>query len=483
MISGGLDGVLRTWDVGSAAQRKVINLGSASPVSMLIAPRGGWVAVGDGDGGVRLFDIRTGQLRHALRGHDAPVWSLAVSHDGTRLASGDSDAGAIVWDVAAGRAVTKLSTTNGWITSLCFSPDDTALAEGRADSTIRLLRLSDLSTGSILRGHRRAVVHVDWQPDGTLHTVSLDGTTKTWSAQSASQIPTIITGQPHCNALALSPDGRRIFVGGSDGTVRSWDLRPDENEPPAQGPQLPAHDRGVLEIAVSAAGNRVCSAGQDGVVHVSPLTGDGAVVTINPGSGSISAVEFSPDGSRLVLGTAGEISLWDAGSGNKLRDYASKGVVPNEITFDASGNFFYAACADGHVRRWRTDSPAAVAEAMIDAAGVYDVRPSTDGRSVVATGDTQTVVLLDAATLQIARRFTGHQGAVFAAAFHPGGNRLATCGTDRTIRIWDLATGTELIALRGHRQSVQDIVFSADGRTLVSGGDDGTVKLWRTLPQ
>jgi WD40 repeat protein len=484
LVAAGLDQLLRVWDVSTRTVRKTIRLGDPLPISMILSPDDTWAAVGDSKGGLRLFDLRTGELLHALGGHDAPVWSLALSADGKRLASGDNDAGAIIWDLESHQSILRADTNDGWITALCFSPDGSHLAVGRADSTIRLLDLSETAASGVLRGHRDAVIHVDWQEPDTLNTVSIDGTSKRWNADLELQSPTITTGQPESIGLAFDPSGRTVLVGGSDGTVRSWDVLAEHAAPALEGRRFGKHDGDVLEIAVDAAGGRVCTAGRDGVLRISPLDRDDKPpLIIDPRSGAISAVDFTRDGSRLIVGTQRELAMWDANTGRKLRDYSEPRVVANELTFDGSGSFFYAACADGHIRRWHVDSSRPVAQAMIDARGVYDARLSPNGGTVAVAGDTQSVTVVDAKTLQTIRRYVAHQGAVFGVAFHPSGERLASAGTDGSIRIWDVSTATELISLRGHRRRIQHVAFSPDGGILASSSDDGTVKLWRALPQ
>ena len=74
--------------------------------------------------------------------------------------------------------------------------------------------------------------------------------------------------------------------------------------------------------------------------------------------------------------------------------------------------------------------------------------------------------------------FRGHEGAVSAVAFFPGGASVASAGDDRTIRIWELATGRQTGVLRGHLGPVSCLAVSPDGRFLASTSDDRTVKLW-----
>ena len=483
VVVAGLDGLVRVWDVSSATVRTKIELGKPLPICMLLLPNGDCAAIGDSTGRLRLFDLRSGTLLRELKGHDAAIWSLAVSRDGQRLASGDNDARVIVWNLADGHVIAEQDTNDGWITALCFSPDAATLAMGRADSTIRLLHVADAAPAGVLRGHRHGVISIDWRDDDTLHTVSLDGTAKTWNAHAALQVPTIVTRLPQTGGLAFDPTGRSLFAGGLEGTVRGWAINPDSNDPPPQAKRVSAHADPVMEITTDRTRGSVCTSGRDGVLCISSLNDDGAASThiTTQHNGGISAIDFSRDGTRLVVSGGGAISMWDPDSRAKLGDYASSNVVANDLSFAVDGQSFYAACGDGHVRRWRIGSPTPVADVKLDlGTGVYDVDVSPDGKTVAAGGDTQTLVLLDAQTLQVIRRFVGHQGAVFGVAFHPQGKRLASCGSDRIIRIWDLETGTELIALRGHRRTVYHVQFSPDGQTLASSSDDGTIKLWRT---
>ena len=101
---------------------------------------------------------------------------------------------------------------------------------------------------------------------------------------------------------------------------------------------------------------------------------------------------------------------------------------------------------------------------------------SPDGRSLATPSNKD--LLLWATQTGKYRRFSGHTGRVFAAAFHPEGSKLATGSEDRTARLWDVKSGLTLCALAGHQGPVWDVAFHPDGNTLATASYDRTIKLW-----
>jgi WD40 repeat protein len=72
-------------------------------------------------------------------------------------------------------------------------------------------------------------------------------------------------------------------------------------------------------------------------------------------------------------------------------------------------------------------------------------------------------------------------GPVYAIAFSPDGQLLASGGLDGVVRVWNLATLREQLRFPGHTGFVESVVFSPDGKTLVStdtGDHDRSVRLW-----
>ncbi len=71
-----------------------------------------------------------------------------------------------------------------------------------------------------------------------------------------------------------------------------------------------------------------------------------------------------------------------------------------------------------------------------------------------------------------------HLDAVYAVAFSPDGQTLATASADQTVKLWDLGNGHEVRAYAGHGDEVRCAAYRPGGKLIASAGHGPTVKLW-----
>lgn len=101
MISGGVDGTVRVWDL--AVRRAVHVLPGTGSVVHCVAfsPDGRWMAAGDAAGGLRLREVDTGRERD-LVGHGGGLRSVAFSPDNIHLLSCEAGGLIVQWNVRSG---------------------------------------------------------------------------------------------------------------------------------------------------------------------------------------------------------------------------------------------------------------------------------------------------------------------------------------------------------------------------------------------
>jgi WD40 repeat protein len=233
-------------------------------------------------------------------------------------------------------------------------------------------------------------------------------------------------------AVAWSPDGRRIASASADKTVQVWDASTGNSLLTYRG-----HADGVTTVAWSPEGQRIASASWASVQVWDASTGNN-LLTYHGHANSVRAVAWSPDGRRIASGGWATVQVWDAVEGGHVFTY------------------------QGHTHK-----------------NVTAVAWSPDGHRIASASEDKTVQVWDAATGSSLLTYRGHSSVVNAVAWSPDGHRIASAGgnpaashSDTTVQVWDASTGNSLLTYHGHMVSevVNAVAWSPDGYRLASGG-------------
>jgi WD40 repeat protein len=263
-----------------------------------------------------------------------------------------------------------------------------------------------------------------------------------WDAATGKARITSKTDGTRYLGLAISPDGKRVLVGGT--TEGKGDAQKvDAGVMALYTEQFKAiwregNPSAVRAVAFSPDGKIVAGACDDGSVLIRDAE-TGAALTApdhGRGHGALAAVAFSPDGKLLATGGADKsVRLWDVATGKEVRSFGGHAVKVTTVQF------------------------------------------SPDGRTLLTTGG-DTVYLSDVAAGTDLRRFEAGTDGAHAAAFSPNGKLIVAAGPEGRLRGWQAATGEGPWSITANKKGVNAVAFSPDGETLATAGADGEVTLW-----
>ena len=197
-------------------------------------------------------------------------------------------------------------------------------------------------------------------------------------------------------------------------------------------------------------------------------------------SGVVTALAYSPDGSRVAAGYQdGAIRLWDLASHHLISE-TMWGAEPLALAFTSGGRGLRVADATA-VGSWNlATQPRITALPLAGVAGGNEVAFSLDGTTVATGGTDGNVRLWDAATRQeIGAPMSSDAQQVDAVAFSPDGTLVAAASSDGNVQLWTVATQQEAgAAMVSGTAEIDALAFSPDGKILATGGQDGAARLW-----
>ncbi|KAJ3186446.1 hypothetical protein HDU85_007265 [Gaertneriomyces sp. JEL0708] len=280
--------------------------------------------------------------------------------------------------------------------------------------------------------HNSMVNSVVVSPDGKhLFSGSNDMTIKQWDLSSGALLRAF-TGSDWVRTVVVSPDSKNLFSDGNGNTLTQWDIATG-----ALLRNITAHVDLVRTIAIAPEGKHVFSGSHDQTIKQWDVATGALLRTLSAGPERVRTVAISPDSKQLFSGSDTTIKFWDISTGALLRNLTDHTDLVRTVVVSPDGTQLFSGSHDQTIKQWN-----------------------------IATG-------------ALLHTFIGHTAWVRTVAVSPDGMYLFSGANDTTIKQWDIRTGALLNSFIADTASVETVALSPDGTQLFSGGNDGIIKQWQ----
>jgi WD40 repeat protein len=362
LATGSADGTVRVWRADDGAMLSVMHghAGAITGLAIVESGPGGPAAIitSSNDQTIRWWDATLATDPFVLRAPAMP-YGLAFSPDGARLAAAclGGERPLLVWDVQTGGEL--LTALDGYGSAVAFSPDGAWIAMGRSHGPSAVISSFD---GAVRSTIAPAGWRADWMEFGAGdelkwlsnggHLIADDA--RTGERLRSKKFPA--GDEAHGSRAASSPDGTLLFV-----ACRRNIYMLDERTWESLG-ILRGSASNVLSIAFSPDGSRLVSGSADGVLRIWDVAAREEITSMSGHSGSVFAAVFSPDGSRIAsAGRDRVVRIWDAARFEEITQLHGHTGLVYCLAFSPDGRTLASGGADDTVRLWGLDPRAVLA--------------------------------------------------------------------------------------------------------------------------
>jgi eukaryotic-like serine/threonine-protein kinase len=291
------------------------------------------------------------------------------------------------------------------------------------------------------------------------------------------------------NALTWSPDGKLIASASDDTFVQIFDAISGKRKLIYTG-----HSEEVAAVSWSPNGKFIASGGQDGTVQVWDATNGRTIFIYKGHTDRVNGVSWSSDSRQIVSGSEDKtVRVWNAAGGALSFNFRghTAGVLcvgwqPDESSV-ASGSW------DGTLRDWATvqhGNHFNAGEQIFSYGGhgkfeIYALAWSPDGNFIASAGADQTVQISSGSDgtpslpYFTAHRSNQHINPVRSVSWSPDGSSIASGDTYGTVYVWTVAGRKIIFTYQGQKGAVNSVAWSPDGKMIASADSDSTVHVWQ----
>jgi WD40 repeat protein len=228
-----------------------------------------------------------------------------------------------------------------------------------------------------------------------------------------------------------------------------------------------------------------------------------APAAVYPFPVTITALVFTPDCKKLVVGGHHELTVWDVDTAKLEKRIYTRARRAMAMAFLPDGKLAVAGGRpgeEGDVRVYdlnggtpRVENGVAILDGVNDKAVMVNqlldaddevlcLALSPDGKKLASGGCDRVVNVWDlsggAANAKLEQSVENHADWVFGVAFTADGKRVVTGSRDKTAKVWDLAAKESVLTFPDHQQPVYGVAVKPDDKLGFSVGEDNQLRTW-----
>ncbi|PAV17574.1 nucleotide-binding-oligomerization-domain like receptor [Pyrrhoderma noxium] len=491
VVFGDSQGSIQVWDVDTGERDGQPLRGYTGYIRCLsFSSKRKYLASGSTYGTIIVWDMDKREVKtDSLRGHTRGVTTIDFSEDGNTIISGSEDENIYVWDVNSGEVLREIKCVSE-VNSLTYSPNGHfILASG--EKWMSMWNVVDAIAAPKVFQVDGSIWGASFSPDGSrfvsgsrvfskgdfISRLFPTNVIQIWDATwSVEETEAKFGEQRQITLISSSPGGKFIASGSYDGSICLWNALTGELVKKIQ------LSFGVISVSFSPINEQLIAFGSwDGTVELWDITND-VTVTIGNHERAITSTAFSPSNEKRVASGSWDatICIWNIEC-SQLAVGPLRGHRDNvsAIAYSPDGTRLVSGSRDKTVRIWNSETGQLLSTLNRHSSWVNSVAYSFDGSRIVSGSDDKTIIVWDAQSGQIICGPINAADHVKSVCFSPDGKQMFSGSDDNTLRVWDALTGQSLfLPFRGHAYYVNSIYFFPNERRFATGSRDGTIRIW-----
>lgn len=471
LASAGEDKTIIIWDVASGNPIHKIKAHTALINSIRFSGDGSTLVSGSADMFVKVWDVAKGTNLQAMTGHMTDILSVDITGGGDIAVSSSSSGEIFVWNALKGVKLYSLKPT-GSTTDIRIAPDGMRFAAGFNNGEVMIIRLSDGSEETRLRGHTSLVRSLRFTFVGKqLITGSWDGTVRVWDIPAQEKVGEITGFSAYINDMDASTGPLSLLVAAGN------QLRVLDPSTLAVVKAFSAQDAYINAVAITRDGKLAASGGSKDISLWDVASGRETARLIGHLK-PVNCLEFSRDGNYLVSGSDDQaVIVWDPASGKEVAKWTGYPSEIYSLLITPDNQYVFVGGRTEAVYIYSLETRKKVTELWLGDNSVFDMLFLANGH--LAGASYKKVWTADLETGKLVQQLAGFSDSVNALAVSPDGSLLAAGDYSGKIFLYDTATWQVVKTLDEHWGMIWSIRFSPDGKALfTSGGGDGSVIMW-----